>query len=260
MRTLHAAALAAALTTGIGHADIIMGNLPDPIVNSTLFGSGSTTVYKAAGFMIPITDDYQLDRVRLTMNFPNVGAEPQVEIWSGADLPFVREIVLTTTDVLAGQNDYTWTAPGGFVFEANRTYWIRVSAASTTPSFNWMATTNTAGGAPDPSGIATFVGYRFNDSVSNFKNRFEVEGRVAGCRADLSGSTDPNDAAYGVPDGQVDGSDFFYFLDQFVGGNLAVADLSGSSDPNDPGYGTPDGLLDGSDFFYFLDVFVAGCP
>lgn len=82
----------------------------------------------------------------------------------------------------------------------------------------------------------------------------------ARCRADLSGSSDPNHPMYGVPDGDVDGSDFFYFLDQFVAGNLAVADLSGSTDPNDPGYGFPDGQLDGSDFFYFLDIFVAGCP
>ncbi len=80
------------------------------------------------------------------------------------------------------------------------------------------------------------------------------------CEADLSGSSDPNDPGYGVPDGVVDASDFFYFLDQFVGGNLAVADLSGSSDPNDPGYGVPDGSLDASDFFYFLDRFVEGCP
>ncbi len=80
------------------------------------------------------------------------------------------------------------------------------------------------------------------------------------CPADLSGSTDPNDAAYGVSDGDVDATDFFYFLDQFVAGNLAVADLSGSSDPNDPAYGVPDGATDSSDFFYFLDLFVAGCP
>ncbi|MCC6284783.1 MAG: hypothetical protein IT439_05700 [Phycisphaerales bacterium] len=80
------------------------------------------------------------------------------------------------------------------------------------------------------------------------------------CPADLSGSTDPNDPSYGVPDGNVDSSDFFYFLDQFVAGNLAVADLSGSSDPNDPSYGVPDGTVDSSDFFYFLDIFVQGCP
>ncbi len=80
-----------------------------------------------------------------------------------------------------------------------------------------------------------------------------------GCAADLSGSSDPNDPAYGMPDGAADSSDFFYFLDQFTSGNLAVADLSGSSDPNDPAYGSPDGLIDAADFFFYLDLFVAGC-
>lgn len=80
-----------------------------------------------------------------------------------------------------------------------------------------------------------------------------------GCAADLSGSSDPNDPAYGVPDGVADISDFFYYLDRFVAGDLAVADLSTSSDPNDPGYGVPDGVLDIADFFYYLDLFVQGC-
>lgn len=80
------------------------------------------------------------------------------------------------------------------------------------------------------------------------------------CNPDLSGSSDPNDPAYGMPDGNVDSADFFYFLDQFVAGNNEVADLTGSSDPNDPTYGTPDGSIDAADFFYFLDQFVAGCP
>ncbi len=79
------------------------------------------------------------------------------------------------------------------------------------------------------------------------------------CAADLTTSSDPNDPAYGVPDGMVDASDFFYFLDQFAGANVAVADLTGSSDPNDPAYGVPDGAVDASDFFYYLDLFVEGC-
>lgn len=38
------------------------------------------------------------------------------------------------------------------------------------------------------------------------------------------------------------------------------ADFSGSSDPNSPLYGVPDGIVDASDFFYYLDRFVEGCP
>ncbi|MBX3365081.1 MAG: hypothetical protein KF866_09975 [Phycisphaeraceae bacterium] len=95
----------------------------------------------------------------------------------------------------------------------------------------------------------------------NWRIGFETY-MVAGssCAADLSGSSDPNDPLYGVPDGSVDAADFFYFLDQFVAGNVGVADISGSSDPNDPNYGVPDGQIDAADFFYFLDIFVAGCP
>ncbi len=106
------------------------------------------------------------------------------------------------------------------------------------------------------TGNATFLG----ELPFNCSSIAWAEPGPAVCRPDLSGSTDPNDPNYGVPDGLVDASDFFYFLDQFAGGNLAVADLSGSTDPNDPGYGIPDGSLDASDFFYFLDIFVAGCP
>ncbi|MCW5754914.1 MAG: hypothetical protein KIT24_09440 [Phycisphaeraceae bacterium] len=85
-------------------------------------------------------------------------------------------------------------------------------------------------------------------------------GPAPSCLADLSGSTNPDDPDYGIPDGIVDASDFFYYLDQFVAGNVAVADLTGASDPNDPDYGIPDGIVDASDFFYYLDIFVAGCP
>ncbi|MCC6285592.1 MAG: CotH kinase family protein [Phycisphaerales bacterium] len=80
------------------------------------------------------------------------------------------------------------------------------------------------------------------------------------CPADFTSASDPNDPGYGVPDGAVDAGDFFYFLDQFVGGNVAVVDLTGASDPNDPAYGVPDGMIDAADFFFYLDLFVQGCP
>jgi len=81
-----------------------------------------------------------------------------------------------------------------------------------------------------------------------------------GCAPDLSGSVDPNDPGFGVPDGLVDATDFFFFLDRFAAGDLAVADLTGSADPNSPAFGVPDGTLDASDFFFYLTIFAAGCP
>ncbi|MFG0326127.1 MAG: GC-type dockerin domain-anchored protein [Phycisphaerales bacterium JB037] len=81
----------------------------------------------------------------------------------------------------------------------------------------------------------------------------------APCPADLTGSSDPNDPSYAMPDGDADGDDFFFYLDAFATTDLAVCDLTGSSDPNDPSFDTPDGDCDGDDFFRYLDLFAAGC-
>jgi len=80
------------------------------------------------------------------------------------------------------------------------------------------------------------------------------------CPADLTTSSNPADPGYGVPDGQLDANDFFFYLDRFAAGDLAIADLTGSSNPSDPGFGIPDGLLDASDFFFYLSLFAQGCP
>jgi hypothetical protein len=74
--------------------------------------------------------------------------------------------------------------------------------------------------------------------------------------ADLSASTDPADPSYGVPDGVVDATDFFFFLDQFQQSNFPICDIAGDSDPSSPCYGVPDGIIDISDFFAYLDRFV----
>lgn len=98
-----------------------------------------------------------------------------------------------------------------------------------------------------------------NRVIAATQGRGVWEIAISPCRADVSGSSDPNDAAYGEPDAAVDAADFFYFLDQFTISNLAAADLTGTSDPNDPAYGVPDGVIDAADFFCFLDLFVQGC-
>ncbi len=66
------------------------------------------------------------------------------------------------------------------------------------------------------------------------------------CEADLTGSSDPDDDTYGVPDGDADGDDFFFFLDLFAAGD-SRADFDN------------DGDLDGDDLFAYLDVFSIGC-
>ena len=85
-----------------------------------------------------------------------------------------------------------------------------------------------------------------------------VETDVERCVADMTGSGDPNDPQYGIPNGSLDVDDFFYYLDRFAKSD-DEADLTGSSDPNDGTYGFPDGDVDADDFFFFLDVFSSGC-
>ncbi|MFG0327400.1 MAG: GC-type dockerin domain-anchored protein [Phycisphaerales bacterium JB037] len=86
-----------------------------------------------------------------------------------------------------------------------------------------------------------------------------ILGPQTGCPADLTGSSDPGAGDFGVPDGDADGDDFFFYLDSFIVGDLAICDLTGSSDPNDAGFGSPDGDCDGDDFFFYLELFVQGC-
>jgi hypothetical protein len=83
---------------------------------------------------------------------------------------------------------------------------------------------------------------------------------IVGCDPDLTTSSDPNEATYGIPDGVLDASDFFFFLDRFVAEDRIVCDLTTTSDPNSDDYGAADGILDASDFFFYLDLFAAGCP
>jgi len=40
---------------------------------------------------------------------------------------------------------------------------------------------------------------------------------------------------------------------------VCAPDLTTSLDPDDPGFGVPDGILDGNDFFFYLDLFAQGC-
>ncbi|MCC6284660.1 MAG: S8 family serine peptidase [Phycisphaerales bacterium] len=87
--------------------------------------------------------------------------------------------------------------------------------------------------------------------------RRALEGDVP-CEADFSGSADPASPGYGVPDGVIDASDLFFFLD-LVERQDPRADFTGTVDPARPEYGVPDGVVDASDLFYFLDRFLEGC-
>ncbi len=143
---------------------------------------------------------------------------------------------------------------GGYTFHT-----IADELPGSTRAYHWRLPAST--GINDVRLRVVAVDTTFQNSSDGDDQSIIIQpGDVTPCAADLSGSSDPNDPAYGRPDGTLDIADFFYYLDQFVAGNLSIADLTGSSDPNHPAYGQPDGQLDGSDFFYYLDRFVDGCP
>jgi hypothetical protein len=89
-------------------------------------------------------------------------------------------------------------------------------------------------------------------------------GETPDCPADLTGSTDPRNPMWGMPNGVVDGDDYTYFLMQHERGNLLVTDLTGSKDPRDLLlYGAPDGRLTADDVLYYHERYAGSlgrCP
>lgn len=79
-----------------------------------------------------------------------------------------------------------------------------------------------------------------------------------GCPPDMTGSSDPRNPAYGVPDGVTDIEDLFYFFDGFSDGDPTRADLTTSSDPQHPAFGIPDGLVNDADLEYMLAAVSTG--
>ncbi len=79
------------------------------------------------------------------------------------------------------------------------------------------------------------------------------------CPADLTTGAVVGQPGYGVPNGVLNNDDFFYYLAQFAGGNVAVADLTTTAIPGSAGYGVPNGVISNDDFFYYLSLFAAGC-
>jgi hypothetical protein len=174
--------------------------------------------------------------------------------------------IVGTPYIMECESLYAWTdvgidvTPGDFNGSG--------SASSYDKSIFEDALTELDGGPRDGDGLVNgrveIIDFGYNFSLFDVNNDgvidcLDIDDCPVICPGDLSGASDPNDPAYGVPDGVVDGSDFFFYLDQFVAGNVMAADLTGSSDPNDPSYGVPDGVIDGADFFVYLDLFVLGC-
>lgn len=239
---------APATRLGLAARPVVVGNLSHASAPVTpLAGSDS----KAMGFRMPAARHAGLWFVDLALDFSQ-GGGVEVSVWEGDAGPEIAIAVLESP-AQTGAGVFSFRAVPAIALEPGQGYWVVVRSTSASP-VDWLEAASEArglgrdvrwfrDGLPDSTpGAINVIGGGYND-----------------CPADFSGASDPLDSAYGVPDGVVDATDLFYFLDQISSGNLDAADLSGSSDPGDAMYGVRDGVIDLADFFRFLDQFVEGC-
>lgn len=166
----------AVLGAQLGAADVIMSNLAAADdAGGTLFGPGSTTVFKAYGFTMP-NQAYFLDEVQLRVSAYDTD-ESRVSIWDGAGTPQNELAVLDnpTGPGVAGYFTLDWTPASSFTLEANQTYWVYVEALNGGGNgFLWGDTTPST----DPSGVGTSVGFVFNGNPSSFRNVVAINGTI----------------------------------------------------------------------------------
>ncbi len=218
---------AGAFVVSSASADVLISNLDEVDVSSTVFGDGTSTQFKAAGVLMP-ADDYTLDGATLLIDIQDADANPRVSIWTGDNNGPISELLELDDPALPlGISELTFT--GEFTFLGDTIYWVYVEAEGL-GNFRWISTN------VDPSGIATHVGYNFNGNPSSFRNKYELSGTLSSdCPADLD------------DDGDTDADDFFAYLDAFASGDQATCNLDGDND------------CDADDFFGYLDLFAQGC-
>lgn len=136
----------------------------------TAFGEGSTTQYKAFGFMPP-ADGASLGPVNLSMNVSDPDAGVVVSLWTGNSVPETELHVLANPGNLNGIGDFTFRPEEEIFLEGGQTYWIHVRSEPLDGlPFSWRT------GAPsfDPVGHADAAGFIFNGDASGFLNRIEI--------------------------------------------------------------------------------------
>lgn len=240
---------------------------------STPVETGSTLLFgpdriKAASFSLAVGRQARAEFLRIGLD--RSGNPGIVELWRGDTRPSVFLGTWEDPEVILGVTGgqvlrYRLRTP--VVLSGGETYWtvVRADAAAGGGTLRWLLNENAD---PTPRGLAVGGDYLFSiDGGTTFpasgivNNDFAVFGPGQNnCPVDFTGSSDPLDPSYRVPDGLYDSEDFFFFLDGFVGGVTAVCDLTATGDPLEPGYGIRDGVCDSADFFFFLDAFVQGCP
>jgi hypothetical protein len=243
MRHLSLAA-ALLLVAGAANADVIISNFSASPQNSagTFIGATSSTVYKAAGWTM-LGDAYNLDEVRLTMDFTG-GGQAIVSIWTGLPHPS-SQVAELQGPPQTGSGDFTFTPVQSVVMQPGETYWIYVvSVPNPAGSFWWTGTSPST----EPTGIVASAGFSFNGGVSFARNRYEVVGSPASqCYADCDA------------DELLNVDDFICFINEFATAQSLPPSQQMTHYANCDG-NTTEPILTVDDFICFINEFAAGCP
>jgi len=149
------------LSAQLSPAAAILSNLPG--ANSSSFGAilGAATRSFAVGFT---TDgsSYDLDSVTMHLRVNAAGGTFSLGLYGDSSGPVGPELVAFTVPTLdtTGAAEYTFTPDAPFVLGANTTYWL-VAYSLVTGSANQIQWAQ-AGPAVTPTGVATYVGARFD--------------------------------------------------------------------------------------------------
>jgi len=155
--------------------------------------TGEQARSKAVGFTVPAGPGYSLDGVRMLLDFDSPttpGGTPEVSIWSGAAAPTSQLTSLTpTTPVGSGVGVFSFSPSSTFIMNGGETYWVLINgAAGNTGQFYWLTESPTV----EPTGDATFVGYRFSSTTtpptgtSSVFNAFSVSATLIPAPASLA--------------------------------------------------------------------------
>lgn len=153
-------------------ADVLIGNFNAAVGTGTIFGPGTTSIYKAFGWTMPAGNDYYLDSATLTMRFNSQGTA-LVSIWDGASTPQNKLVTLNNPNQV-GSGDFKWTPSSPFIMEAGKNYWVYLEAASGSDNWYWEGTTPST----VPGGPASPINYIFNGNPSSTRNRLQIEGTI----------------------------------------------------------------------------------
>lgn len=164
--------------------------------------------------------------------------------------------------LLGSGDEWTWRDLDGFGFPPGRLD-LGVYSADSLTVLNSFALDTELLSAPDRSAL----GVQSNDSrasdhlmlVADIKLGVDPVGPCG--PADITTTnTNPGDENYGSGDGQTDGADLSYYVENWLTGNAPVADVTTTNaNPGDAGYAQPDGTVDGADLSYFVEAWLAGC-